>query len=151
MSILISPPVPAADPCGDADAPARTAISSPPVVSRSVRGCFLGIYIVQTDQQGLVTQWGKVVEPRVFPGIHYALPWPIDKVYKLKVRELRRSVVGGEIPDTVLGRTQTATSEFFSGDQNLLNIRVVVQYSVSNPKDFFVPGSESRPHCRFSG
>ena len=28
-----------------------------------------------------------------FPGIHYALPWPIDTVYKLKVRELRISRV----------------------------------------------------------
>jgi membrane protease subunit HflK len=44
-------------------------------------------------------------------------------------------VVGGEIPDTVLGR-QASSSEFFSGDQNLLNIRVVAQYSVSSPRDF---------------
>jgi membrane protease subunit HflK len=64
------------------------------------------------------------------------LPWPIDRVYKLKVRELRRRVVGGEIPDSILGRSQAGNSEFFSGDQNLLNIRVVVQYSVSSPKDF---------------
>src|ERR1700722_10728853 len=135
MSILISPPVPTAIP---AETP------TPPRGRRYrhllwyLAGAWLlsGIFIVQTDQQGLVTQWGKVVEPRVFPGIHYALPWPIDRVYRLKVRELRRSVVGGEIPDSVLGRTQTASSEFFSGDQNLLNIRIVVQYSVSNPKDF---------------
>jgi membrane protease subunit HflK len=135
MSILISPPVPAAIP---ADTP------TPPRGRRyrHILWYFLaawllsGIYIVQTDQQGLVTRWGKVVEPRVFPGIHYALPWPIDTVYKLKVRELRRRVVGGEIPDSILGRTQTANSEFFSGDQNLLNIRVVIQYSVSSPRDF---------------
>jgi modulator of FtsH protease HflK len=135
MSILISPPIPAAIP---------VEIAPPPRGRRyrhilwylAAAWLLSGIFIVQTDQQGLVTQFGKVVEPRVFPGIHYALPWPVDRVYKLKVRELRRSVVGGEIPDSVLGRTQTATSEFFSGDQNLLNIRVVVQYSVSNPKDF---------------
>jgi modulator of FtsH protease HflK len=102
-----------------------------------------GIYIVQTDQQGLVTQWGRVVEPRVFPGIHYALPWPIDRVYKLKVRELRRRVIGGDIPDTVLGRTQAVTSEFFSGDQNLINIRVVAQYSVSNPRDFLFQAQDA--------
>jgi modulator of FtsH protease HflK len=76
-------------------------------------------------------------------GIHYALPWPIDKVYKLKVRELRRRVIGGDIPDTVLGRTQAATSEFFSGDQNLINIRVVAQYSVSNPRDFLFQAQDA--------
>jgi membrane protease subunit HflK len=135
MSILISPSVSAVIPAE---------IPAPPSSRRYRRllgylvGAWLlsGIFIVQTDQQGLVTRWGKVVEPRVFPGIHYALPWPIDTVYKLKVRELRRRVVGGDIPDSVLGRTQTSNSEFFSGDQNLLNIRVVIQYSVSNPREF---------------
>ena len=141
MSILISPSVP------------DTAPAAPPIAPKARRfrhvlwylfaaWLLSGIYIVQTDQQGLVTQWGRVVEPRVFPGIHYALPWPIDSVYKLKVRELRRRVIGGDIPDTVLGRTP-ATSEFFSGDQNLINIRVVAQYSVSNPKDFLFQAQDA--------
>jgi membrane protease subunit HflK len=134
MSILISPPVPMAASVEPASPPQSRRFRQ--IVSYIFALWLIsGVYIVQTDQQGLVTQWGRVVEPRVFPGIHYALPWPIDKVYKLKVRELRRRVVGGEIPDTVLGRP-ASSSEFFSGDQNLLNIRVVAQYSVSNPRDF---------------
>ncbi len=95
-----------------------------------------GIYLVPTDQQALVTTFGKVRVPRVPPGIHYALPWPIDSVYKLKVHPLRRTIIGGEIPDGVLGRLQPASSEFLSGDQNLLNVRVVAQYSVSEPRTF---------------
>ena len=134
MSILISPPL-----LTEAQAGLAPALKSRRFrhIGWYVFGLWLlsGIYIVQTDQQGVVTQWGHVVEPRVFPGIHYALPWPIDKVYKLKVREQRRRVVGGEIPDMVLGR-RASSSEFFSGDQNLLNLRVVAQYSVSNPRDF---------------
>jgi membrane protease subunit HflK len=134
MSILASPPVRTAASVNPAPLPGKRRLSS--IVWYGLALWLLsGIYMVQTDQQGVVTQWGRVVEPRVLPGIHYALPWPIDKVYKLKVRELRRRVVGGEIPDTVLGR-QASNSEFFSGDQNLLNIRVVAQYSVSNPRDF---------------
>jgi membrane protease subunit HflK len=134
MSILISPSLPAAAPVSPAPA-ANNRWWRHILWYGFALWVLSGIYIVQTDQQGLVTQWGRVVEPRVLPGIHYALPWPIDKVYKLKVRELRRRVVGGEIPDTVLGR-QAGSSEFFSGDQNLLNIRVVAQYSVSSPRDF---------------
>jgi modulator of FtsH protease HflK len=135
MSILISPPIMVETPA-NASVPFRGRRYRHILLYLFVAWVLSGIYIVQTDQQGLVTQWGRVVEPRVFPGIHYALPWPIDRVYKLKVRELRRRVVGGEIPDTVLGRTQAGNSEFFSGDQNLLNIRVVIQYSVSSPRDF---------------
>jgi membrane protease subunit HflK len=134
MSILISTPVPTA-PAVDPATPPKSRRSRRIVGYVFALWLVSGIYVVQTDQQGLVTQFGRVVEPRVFPGIHYALPWPVDKVYKLKVRELRRRLVGGEIPDLVLGR-QASSSEFFSGDQNLLNIRVVAQYSVSNPRDF---------------
>jgi membrane protease subunit HflK len=95
-----------------------------------------GIFLVSADQQAVVTRLGAVISPRVLPGIHYSLPWPIDSVYKLKVHQLRRTVIGGEIPDAVLGRIQPAASEFLSGDQNLLNVRVIAQYSVSEPKDF---------------
>jgi membrane protease subunit HflK len=95
-----------------------------------------GTFLVSADQQAVVTRFGAVTSPRVLPGIHYALPWPIDSVYKLKVHQLRRTVIGGEIPDAVLGRIQPASAEFLSGDQNLLNVRVVAQYSVSEPKDF---------------
>lgn len=95
-----------------------------------------GVYIVSADQQAVVTRFGAVENPRVPPGIHYALPWPVDRVYKLKVHQLRRTAIGGEIPDLLLGRSQPASLEFLSGDQNLLNVRAVVQYSVSEPKDF---------------
>jgi len=95
-----------------------------------------GIYIVSPEQQALVTMFGAVTASRVLPGIHYALPWPIDNVYKLKVHQLRRVAIGGDVADNVLGRLQPVSSEFLSGDQNLLNIRVVAQYSVSEPRDF---------------
>jgi modulator of FtsH protease HflK len=95
-----------------------------------------GAYIVPADQQAVVTRFGAVVNPRVPPGIHYALPWPVDSVFKLKVHQLQRTSIGGEIPDAVLGRTEPSSSEFLSGDQNLLNVRIVVQYSVHDPKDF---------------
>jgi membrane protease subunit HflK len=95
-----------------------------------------GTYIVSADQQAVVTRFGQVIEPRVFPGIHIALPWPIDRVNKLKVRQLQRLVVGGDLPDGVLGRTQPLASQFLTGDQNIINLRAVVQYSVDKPADY---------------
>jgi modulator of FtsH protease HflK len=95
-----------------------------------------GIYLVAPDQQAVETLCGKVVAPRVLPGLHYALPWPIESVTKLKVRQLQRLVVGGDPPDRALGRTQALRSQFLTGDQNLIHLRVVVQYSVSAPADY---------------
>ncbi len=95
-----------------------------------------GVFFVPTDQQAVVTRFGAVSEPRVLPGIHYALPWPIDSVYKLKVQQLQRLVIGSEAPDLVLGRTQPLASQFLTGDQNIIQMRVVVQYSVGAPADY---------------
>ena len=95
-----------------------------------------GIYLVGPDQQAVETLFGKVVAPRVMPGLHYALPWPLERVDKLKVRQLQRLVVGGDLPDSVLGRTQPLISQFVTGDQNIINLRVVVQYSVGIPADY---------------
>jgi membrane protease subunit HflK len=95
-----------------------------------------GVFFVPTDQQAVVTRLGAVVEPRVLPGVHYALPWPVSSVFKLKVQQLQRLVIGGEAADLVLGRTQPLASQFLTGDQNIINMRVVVQYSVGVPADY---------------
>lgn len=99
-----------------------------------------GLYIVLPDQQAVETLFGKVVAPRVMPGLHYALPWPIESVTKLKVRQLQRLIIGGDLPDSVLGRTQPLASQFLTGDQNIISMRVAVQYSVSVPTDYLFRG-----------
>jgi membrane protease subunit HflK len=95
-----------------------------------------GVFFVSTDQQAVVTRFGAVIEPRVLPGIHYALPWPMESITKLKVNQLQRLVIGGEAPDLVLGASRPLASQFLTGDQNIIQMRVVVQYSVSVPADY---------------
>jgi membrane protease subunit HflK len=102
-----------------------------------------GVYIVSADQQAVVTRFGRVVEPRAMPGIHVSLPWPIDRVAKLKVQQLQRLVIGGEAGDSVLGRTDPLVSQFLTGDQNLIHMRVVVQYSVGVPADYLFRAADA--------
>ena len=106
------------------------------VAAAALLWLFSGIYIVRADQQAVVTRFGAVVEPRAMPGIHIAMPWPIDSVTKLKVQQLQRLVIGGEVGDTVTGRSNPLQSQFITGDQNIISMRVVVQYSVGVPADY---------------
>ena len=101
-----------------------------------------GVYIVAADQQAVVTRFGKVVKPRVMPGIHFSLPWPVDRVTKLRVQQLQRLVIGGDISDGVIGRSDPLTSQFLTGDQNILHMRAVAQYSVGNPADYLYRARE---------
>lgn len=101
-----------------------------------------GLYIVAADQQAVVTRFGRLVEPRVTSGIHWTLPWPINSVTKLKVQQLQRLVIGGGVSDGVLGRSQPLQSQFFTGDQNLIHLRVIVQYSVGVPADYLFTAAD---------
>lgn len=121
--------------------PAPVQRKAPWTLSRILVGIFglwllSGVYLVAPDQQAVETLFGKVVAPRVMPGLHYALPWPVERVIRLKVRQQQRLVVGGDVPDTVLGRTRPLFSQFITGDQNIINMRVVVQYSVGVPVNY---------------
>lgn len=93
-----------------------------------------GVYLVPPDQQAVETRFGRVATARVMPGLHYALPWPLGSVKKLKVRQLQRLAIGGELLDAALGRSPAA--QFLTGDQNIISLRVVVQFSVGVPADY---------------
>ena len=53
-----------------------------------------GLYIVQSSEQGVVRRFGKVVRDGVSPGMHYRLPWPIEKVDKVKIKDIVRVQIG---------------------------------------------------------
>jgi membrane protease subunit HflK len=96
-----------------------------------------GVYFVAPDQQAVVVRLGQVVAKGVTPGVHYSMPWPIDSVYKLKVLETKRLTIGIEMPDQALGRIAAENpTEYLTGDQNLINIRMAVQYAVKDPAAF---------------
>ena len=95
-----------------------------------------GIYLIPADEQAVVTVFGALSEERVMPGIHYTWPYPIGQVFKLKVRQFQRTVIGGDPADAVLGRVEPLRSQFLTGDQNIINVRTVVQYSVASPAEY---------------
>lgn len=95
-----------------------------------------GLYFVSADQQAVELILGKVQNRKVrsLPGIHWTWPYPIARVEKLKVRETKRLTVGIEAPDQVLGRgVGEVKAQFLTGDQNITNLRLAVQYTIEDP------------------
>ena len=96
-----------------------------------------GIYLVPTEEQAVLTTFGAVVNDRVTPGVGWHWAWPVGRVHKLKVRELKRAFIGGEVADEANALpADPVLSQFLSGDQNILNVRAVVQYSIAEPASF---------------
>jgi modulator of FtsH protease HflK len=94
-----------------------------------------GLYLVATDQQVVVTRFGKFQRIET-PGIHYHLPWPVEQIVKLQADQLQASTLGGEAADGALGRTDPLRAQFLTGDQNIINVRAVVQYNVKGPSEY---------------
>ena len=96
-----------------------------------------GIYVIRTEQQAVLTTFGALSNDQVMPGVGWHWPWPVGQVYKLKVRELKRAFIGGELADEANALpADPVLSQFLSGDQNILNVRAVVQYSIAEPANY---------------
>ncbi len=96
-----------------------------------------GIYVVPTEEQAVLTTFGALADNEVTPGVGWHFPWPVGRVYKLKVRELKRAFIGGEVADEANAiPADPVLSQFLTGDQNILNVRAVAQYSVANPAQY---------------
>jgi len=94
---------------------------------------FSGIYSINPEEEGVKLRFGKVVEEPILPGIHYKLPYPLEKIYRIRTRETKRVSIGYQLPDNVLGRLpDVSQTQFFTGDKNLINIQMMVQYSIKD-------------------
>jgi membrane protease subunit HflK len=92
-----------------------------------------GVYVVDPDEHAVVRRFG-VVAARAGPGMHYRLPWPVDQVDVIKTTSVMKIGVGFFLPREE-GEALTGL-ELLTGDTNILNVALVVQYVIGNPADF---------------
>jgi membrane protease subunit HflK len=96
--------------------------------------CFAtGFYTVNADEHAVVRRFGAI-EARVGPGIHYRLPWPVDRVDVLKTTSVIKTGVGFSLAEN--DSQSVAGVEVLTGDTNILNVALVVQYVIRDPSDF---------------
>jgi membrane protease subunit HflK len=98
-----------------------------------------GIYVVAPGEAGVVRRFGAVVEPRAVPGLHYRLPWPVDRVDIVNVSEVRRETVGMTEPEEGHDHPEPpAKLQALSGDTNVIDIEIIVQYQVRDPAAYLL-------------
>jgi len=102
-----------------------------------------GIYSIGQTQAGVHQRFGRIINPNVKPGVHYALPWPIDKVDKVSVKIVQRILIDDfssrleKDSTSYVFREMTGLTPYcISGDNNIVNIICAIQYTVSNPVDY---------------
>jgi membrane protease subunit HflK len=90
-----------------------------------------GVYVVQANEEGLLRRLGVLHRETVKPGIHYRIPWPVDVVDKVKIKEVKRVEVGFS-PETT-GPRSALLPYCITSDSNIIHNRFVIQYRISDP------------------
>jgi HflK protein len=115
---------------------------------------FSGFYTVRPHQTALVTTFGKAAGSLRGPGLHYAPPWPISRVYKIDSNQIQRMEIGfrtlnsGKAKDAQISRAsyewhslhlsgkykkEPAEAIMLTGDENLVDLNTVIHYTIADP------------------
>lgn len=102
-----------------------------------------GIFAVRPNEVGIVRRFGKVVVATAGgrsasllypPGLHYRLPYPITRLNKVRPAETRTVAIGFDPMDGLVGMAaDPRAAEFLTGDQNIMRLRMTVQYTIGDP------------------
>lgn len=84
-----------------------------------------GFYVVKKEEQGVLLRFGRVVDANIGPGLHYCVPI----VHEIHIRKVKRIVRVPIESEDVSGDTHVT---LLSGDTNLVEVDVAVQYTIDN-------------------
>ncbi|MBM4328056.1 MAG: FtsH protease activity modulator HflK [Deltaproteobacteria bacterium] len=113
-----------------------------------------GVYVVGPGEKGVVLLFGKVFSITE-SGLRYRLPWPIMTHTLVDVAKVRYAEIGyrsdkDRSPDKVRTRSVPAESLMLTGDENIVDVQLVVQYMVQDPIKFLFGAFEPEAALRAS-
>ncbi|MFH2001658.1 MAG: FtsH protease activity modulator HflK [Planctomycetota bacterium] len=106
------------------------------VLLLAVDFCLTGIWVIQENQQGVVLRFGAE-NRRVYPGLVFTLPWPVEDLLVVNIKETLKMPVGFRFSQGVDTTPESANeSEWLTGDMNVIDIEMMIHYSVSDPSRY---------------
>ena len=103
--------------------------------------CF---YTVDDKQQAVVTTFGKVTNV-TDAGVHFRLPFGIQKVHKVDVNVYQKIELGYRTDDNSV---VTDESTMITGDYNIVNVEFFVEYKVSDPERYLFSSDDPQKILR---
>ncbi len=104
-------------------------------------GLLTSVYTVQMEEEGVVLRFGKYQSTQV-PGLHFKLPFFIDRVEKVSVERQMKQEFGfgtpkNTNPNQYVGESeQEQEKKMVTGDLNAARVEWVVQYRISQPREY---------------
>jgi membrane protease subunit HflK len=106
----------------------------------AIWGVLSSYYTVQPEERAVVKRFGEVIKVND-PGLHFKLPFGIDKVQFVATERVLKQEFGFRTA-SIGERTEYSAEDFpdeslmLSGDLNIIDVEWVVQYRISDPMLF---------------
>ncbi len=130
------------------------------------------VSFVGPGRTGVVMRWGRALDETMTPGVHLKAPWPMDRVVRVEVPKVRRLEIGFRTRK-VARSINAVAAEFYAtlwesrhaagtyeklpqealrltGDENVVDINVVLFYRVSDPKAYLFKVARTEDLIRFT-
>ncbi len=96
------------------------------------------IYSIGPDEVGVLQRFGRYLEPPASSGLHVKLPFGIEKVTPIKVtkvftEEFGQRTLRAGVRTQYSARSYLDESLMLTGDLNILDVRWIVQFRITDP------------------
>ena len=94
-----------------------------------------GVYMVGPDEVGVIRTFGAYTH-QTQPGLNWHYPYPIQTVKTPKVTEVKRIEIGFRTTRNGQYRTVEKESLMLTGDENIVDAELIVQYRIKEPENY---------------
>jgi Cu+-exporting ATPase len=143
----------------------RERLARPALAAAAAWIILSGFYTLEPHEQGVIERFGKKILPYEQPGLHYKLPWPIDRLTRIEAQRVRSIEIGYRTSEAGpaaepaayewnvqhrAGRFQKRPEEslMLSGDQNMIELNAVIHYNIVRPDDYIFRLSDAEATVR---
>ena len=96
---------------------------------------YTGVYMVGPDEVGVVRTFGEYTRVAQ-SGLNYHFPYPIEQVNTPAVTEVKRIEIGFRTLRNGQYRTVEKESLMLTGDENIVDAEMIVQYKIKDPEAY---------------
>ncbi len=95
-----------------------------------------GFYVVSEGERGVVLRFGKFASATT-PGLRWHVPYPVERVVRVNIGEIRTAEVGyrGPVRDRA-GTDMALESQMLTADENIVDVKLAVQYRVKDAANY---------------
>jgi Cu+-exporting ATPase len=131
----------------------RRELQKPALIAAGALVLLNGFYVIPAQEVGIVQRFGRKLQPYSGPGLHYKLPWPVERLTRVQARRVRVVEVGFRSDGSSAvaepaayewnvqhrsGRFQRKPEEalMLTGDQNMIELNATIHYDLARPDEF---------------